>query len=357
MSEAEAKQSMETYFAALPRGAQPTSSAFFAAVDAMQREQNSLNPAGCVRAAAVPATMPPLAFCDVYDNVIALPAEGVVNLGRTGLLHPYVRAIQVSRTHATLVRDEVGLRIVAQGQGPVAVVPEQGTSTRLSMKGDTADVGIGDTIVLYPGAPSPHNEAFKLIEAPAPMEVEAPAAAPEISQPHAVVDQAQAAAFTSDAPMAAAPPRPAATGRDLLSDLNLASSAPAAPVDKRSGGATQRGAAHSEPPPSPLEVTSPMKTVGDELPHQSVKKGRAAKGAVETVTKEQTPADKRRAAKVRHEKVAAVLSLLVQYHATAPEASVETALDANDDSPTAAAMWLLDPNRTEKFSVRPVERA
>ena len=112
-----------------------------------------------------------------------------------------------------------------------------------------------------------------------------------------------------------------------------------------------------EPPHSPLEVTSPMKAVEDALPHQSVKKGRAAKGAVETVTKEQTPADKRRAAKVRHEKVAAVLSLLVQYHATAPEASVETALDANDDSPTAAAMWLLDPKHTEKFSVRPVERA
>ena len=138
--------------------------------------------------------------------------------------------------------------------------------------------------------------------------------------------------------------------------LALAST-PAAPVDKRSGGATQRGAAHSEPPPSPLEVTSPMKTVGDELPHQSVKKGRAEKGPVETVTKEQTPADKRRAAKVRHEKVAAVLSLLVQYHATAPEASVETALDANDDSPTDAAMWLLNPKHTEKFSVRPVERA
>ena len=355
MSEAEAKQGMEDFGRALLRGAPPTSSAFLAAADALQREQNSINPAGCARAAAVPVTFPSLAFRDVYDNVIALPAERVVNLGRTGLLHPYVRAIQVSRTHATLVRGEASLRIVAQGQGPVAVVPEQGTSTRLWRKGDTADVGIGDTIVLYPGAPSPHNEAFKLIEAPAPMEVEAPAAAPEISQPHAVVDQAQAAALTSDAPMVAAP-RPAATGRDLMSDLNLAS-APADPVDEHPGAATQRGAAHSEPPPSPLTAPSPMKTVGDALPRQSVKKGRAENGAVETVTKEQTPADKRRAAKVRHEKVAAVLSLLVQYHATAPEASVETALDANDDSPTAAAMWLLDPNRTEKFSVRPVKRA
>jgi len=186
------------------------------------------------------------------------------------------------------------------------------------------------------------------------MDVEAPAAAPEISQPPAAVEQAQAA-LTSDAPMAAAP-RPVATGRDLMSDLNSAS-APADPVDERSGGATQRGAAHSEPPPSPLTAPSPFKAVEDALPRQSVKKGRAEKGAVETVTKEQTPADKRRAAKVRHEKVAAVLSLLVQYHATAPEASVETALDANDDSPTAAAMWLLDPKRTEKFSVRPVERA
>ena len=354
MSEAEAKQGMVAFTAAVLRGAQPTSSAFCAAVDALAREQNSINPAGCARAAAVPVTFPLLALRDIYGNVIALPAEGVVNLGRTGLLHPYVRAIQVSRTHATLVRGEAGLLIVAQGQGPVAVVPEQGTCIRLWRKGDTAGVGIGDTIVLYPGAPSPHDEAFKLIEAPAPMEVEAPAAAPEISQPHAAVDQAQAAALTSDAPMAA--PRPAATGRDLMSDLNLAS-APADPVDKGSGGATQRGAAHSEPPPSPLAELSPMKTVGDALPHQSVKKGRAEKGAVETVTKEQTPADKRRAAKVRHEKVAAVLSLLVQYHATAPVASVETALDANDDSPTAAAMWLLDPKHTEKFSVRPVERA
>ena len=132
MSEAEAKQSMEDYGRALLRGAPPTSSAFLAAADALQREQNSINPAGCARAAAVPVTMPPLAFCDVYDNVIALPAEGVVNLGRTGLLHPYVRAIQVSRTHATVVRDEAGLQIVAQGQGPVAVVPEQGSHWQCS---------------------------------------------------------------------------------------------------------------------------------------------------------------------------------------------------------------------------------
>jgi hypothetical protein len=157
-----------------------------------------------------------------------------VNLGRKGLLENRVRAVQVSRTHATLVRDGAGLRIVAQGQGPVAVVPAQGTGIRLEKKGAAADVGINDRIVLYPDAPEGRkDESFELIVA---MEVEAPAAAPEISQPPAAVDQAQAAALTSDAPMAA--PRPAATGRDLMSDLNGAS-APAAPVDE-SSAATAR---------------------------------------------------------------------------------------------------------------------
>ena len=135
-------------------------------------------------------------------------------------------------------------------------------------------------------------------------------------------------------------------------------SAPADPVDERSGGATQRGATHSEPPPSPLAALSPMKTVEDALPHQRIKKGRAAKGAVETVTKGMTPVEDRRAAEERHRKVAAVLSELERYHVTAPEASVEAALDANNDSPTAAARWLItDPSRREKLSVRPVEGA
>ena len=62
MSEAEAKQGMETYFAALLLGAQPTSSAFSVAVDALRREQNSRNPAGCARAAAVPVRFPSLAL-------------------------------------------------------------------------------------------------------------------------------------------------------------------------------------------------------------------------------------------------------------------------------------------------------
>ena len=353
MSEAEAKEGMEDFGRALLRGAPPTSSAFLAAADKLQREQNSINPAGCARAAAVPVRMPPLALRGRDGSETRLPEFDTLNLGRHGLLADLIQNTNcVSKVTATLVRDEAGLRLVALGKNEVVVVTPRGSTERLQKKGDAADVRIGDRIVLLAEAPPPGDEAFELIEV---MDVEAPAAAPEISQPPAAVDQAQAAALTSDAPMAAAP-WPVAAGRDLISDLNLAA-APAAPVDERSGGATQRGAAHSEPPPSPLTAPSPMKSVGDALPRQSVKKGRAEKGAVETVTKEQTPADKRRAAKVRHEKVAAVLSLLVQYHATAPEASVETALDANGDSPTAAAMWLLDPKRTEKFSVRPVERA
>ena len=79
MSEAEAKQGMVAYDAGLLRGAQPTSSAFHAAVGALEREQNCRNPTGCARTAAVPVTFPLLALCDIYGNVIALPAEDAVN--------------------------------------------------------------------------------------------------------------------------------------------------------------------------------------------------------------------------------------------------------------------------------------
>ena len=107
-----------------------------------------------------------------------------------------------------------------------------------------------------------------------------------------------------------------------------------------------------------FRIHLPMKDVEDALPGQSVKKGRAARGAVETIAKEMTPVEDRRVAEQRHRKVAAVLSELERYHVTAPEASVEAALDANNDSPTAAAGWLItDPSRRVKLSVRPIPRA
>ena len=102
-----------------------------------------------------------------------------------------------------------------------------------------------------------------------------------------------------------------------------------------------------------------MKDVEEALPgKQLTKKVKAAGGAVEAKSKFQTPVEDRRAAEERHRKVAAVLSELERYHVTAPEASIEAALDANNDSPTAAARWLItDPSRRERLSVRPVERA
>ena len=93
-----------------------------------------------------------------------------------------------------------------------------------------------------------------------------------------------------------------------------------------------------------------MKAVGDSLPGQSVKKGRAARGAVETVAKKMTPVEDRRAAEQRHRKVAAVLRELERYHATAPEASVVAALEENDDNAYAAANCMI--RRMEEFSVR-----
>ena len=344
------RQAMSHAKEAMPQGAEQYVPRLNDATDVLERALNVSDPSGCARAAAVPVTHRPLALRAPDGSVIPLPEGGVVDLGREGLLQHHVPATAtlVSRLHASLVRGGDDLWVVVRGQRPVEVTSPQMTY-RLARPGDKVDVGSGYRIVLSPGAAPPHDFAFELVEVPEPMAVEAPAAgAHELAQPPAAVDQAQARALASGAPSMAAPTRV---------PVRTLGSVPAAPVDERSGGATQRGAAHSEPPPSPLTARSPMKTVGDALPHQSVKKGRAEKGAVETVTKEQTPADKRRAAKVRHEKVAAVLSLLVQYHATAPEASVETALEENDDSPTAAAMWLLDPKRTEKFSVRPVERA
>ena len=92
-----------------------------------------------------------------------------------------------------------------------------------------------------------------------------------------------------------------------------------------------------------------MKEVGDALPDQSVKKGRAAKGAVRTVAKKMTPVEDRRAKKERHR---AVKSELAGYGMTAPESSIEAALYENDNDVLDAYLWLLDPTRTEELSVR-----
>ena len=241
MSAEESDQTQERFQAALRGGAVAAEPAYDTAHGALLRELNADDPGGCARVVAAPVTMTPLALRGRDGSVIAVPAEGVVNLGREGVLaRSIINATHVSAIQATLVPSAAGWRLVAQGRGPTAVVSARGT-TRLQ-KGDVADVSVGDTIVLRPYAPGGvDKEEFKLVES---MEVEAPAAAPEISQPPAAVDQTQAAALTSDAPMAA--PRPAATGPDMMSDLNL-ESAPAAPVGELSGAATQRGPAHVEP--------------------------------------------------------------------------------------------------------------
>ena len=240
MSAEESDQTQERFQAALRGGAVAAEPAYDTAHGALLRELNADDPGGCARVVAAPVTMTPLALRSSSGNTIAL-TEGVVDLGREGVLAcSIVNATHVSAIQATLVPSAAGWRLVAQGRGPTAVVSARGT-TRLQ-KGDVADVSVGDTIVLRPYAPEGvDKEEFELVES---MEVEAPAAAPEISQPPAAVDQAQAVALTSDAPMAA--PRPAATGLDLMSDLDLAST-PAAPVDERSGEATHRGPSHVEP--------------------------------------------------------------------------------------------------------------
>ncbi len=240
MSAEGSDQTQERFQAALPGGAVAAEPAYDTAFDTLLRELNVNDPGGCARVVAAPITMTPLALRSSSGNTIAL-TEGVVDLGREGLLaHDIINATHVSATQATLVPSAAGWRLVAQGRGPTAVRSARGT-TRLQ-KGDVADVSVGDTIVLRPYAPKGvDKEEFELIVA---MEVEAPAAAPESSQPPAAVDQVQAAALTSDAPMAA--PRPAATGPEMMSDLNL-ESAPSSPVDEHSGEATQRGPAHVEP--------------------------------------------------------------------------------------------------------------
>ena len=99
----------------------------------------------------------------------------------------------------------------------------------------------------------------------------------------------------------------------------------------------------------------PMKDVEEALPGaQRTKKVRAAGGAVEAKIKFPTPAEDRRAKKERHR---AVSSELASHGVTAPESSIEAALYANDDDVSDACMLLLDPTRTEEFSVRPISRA
>ena len=241
MSAEESDQTQEGFEAALRGGADAAEPAYDTAHDTLLRELNANNPGGCARAVATAVALSPLALRSSRGNTIALATEGVVNLGRKGLLHGHTCSVFVEDEQATLVISRTGLRVVAQGRNPTAVVSEQGKTFRLEKKGDVTDVSIGDSIVLRPDAPEGEKEVFELIEV---MDVEAPTAASEPSQSPAAVDQVQAAALTSDVPMAA--PRPAATGRDQMSDLDLVS-APAAPVDEPSGEATQRGPAHIEP--------------------------------------------------------------------------------------------------------------
>ena len=233
---------MERYNAAVDGGADAAKPAYGDAHQALLRELNANNPGGCARAVATAVALSPLALRSSRGNTIALATEGVVNLGRRGLLHGHTCSVFVEDEHATLVISRTGLRVVAQGRNPTAVVSEQGKTFRLEKKGDVTDVSIGDSIVLRPDAPEGEKEVFELVEV---MDVEAPAAASEPSQSPAAVDQVQAAALTSDAPMAA--PRPAATGRDQMSDLDLVS-APAAPADELSGAATQRSLARVDEP-------------------------------------------------------------------------------------------------------------
>ena len=323
---------------AMPQGAETYAPRLNEATKALERMLNVSNPRGCALAAATAVALPPLALRGRDGKPTPLPEFDTLNLGRHGLLANCIQNTNcVSKVTATLVRDAAGLRLVALGKNEVAVVTAGGVTERLRKKGDAADVRIGDRIVLLAEAPPPGDEAFELIEV---MDVEAPAAAPELAQPPAAVADAEALASGARSMTARSPAVPG---------LALGS-VPAAPVDERSGGATQRGQSRSEPPPSPLAVPSPMKEVGDALPDQSVKKGRAAKGAVQTVAKKMTPVEDRRAAEQRHRKVPAVLLELERYHLTAPEASVEAALEENDDIAYAAANCMI--RRMEEFSVR-----
>lgn len=335
---------------AMPQGAEGYVPRMNEATEALERRLNADDPTGCARAAAVPLTHPPLALCARDGSVIPLPEGSFVDLGRTGLLRHHIPATAtlVSRTHASLVLGKDDLWVVARGQGAVEVVSPQMTY-RLVRPGDKVDVGIGYTIVLSPDAAAPHNFAFKLVKAPEPMAVEAPAAgAPELAQPPVAVDQAQARALASGAPSMTAQ-SPAVPGLALASTL-------AAPVGERLDAPTQRDSLpRVEPPQSPLDEPSLMRDVEEAMPgKQLTKKSRAAGGAVEAKTKFQTPVEDRRAKKERHR---AVKSELAGHGMTAPTSSVEAALYANDDDVSDACMWLLDPARMEEFSVRPISRA
>ena len=334
------RQAMSHAKAAKSRGAEAYVPRLNEATKALERALNVSNPRGCARAAAEPVTFPSLALRARDGNETPLPEFDTLNLGRHGLLANCIQNTNcVSKVTATLVRDAAGLRLVALGKNEVAVVTPGGSTERLKKKGDAADVRIGDRIVLLAEAPPPGDEAFELIEV---MDVEAPAAAPEIMHPPAAVDQARAGTFASGAQSVTAP-------SPAVPVLTLGAT-PAAPVEGRLGAPTQRSSPpRVEPPRSPLAARSPMKAVGDALPGQSVKKGRAAKGAVETVAKKMTPVEDRRAAEQRHRKVAAVLRELERYHVTAPEASVEAALEENDDNAYAAANCMI--RRMEEFSV------
>ena len=183
--------------AAMPQGAEGYVPALEEATKALERALNVSNPRGCARAAAMPVTLPSLALRARDGNETPLPEFDTLNLGRHGLLANCIQNTNcVSKVAATLVRDEAGLRLVALGKNEVAVVRPGGVTERLKKKGDAADVRIGDRIVLLAEAPPPGDEAFELIEM---MDVEAPAAAPELAQPGAAVDQAQARVLASGA--------------------------------------------------------------------------------------------------------------------------------------------------------------
>ena len=338
MSSEQTRQAMRHAKEAMPQGAEAYAPRLNEATKALERMLNVSNPRGCARATAAPATFAPRALRGRDGNETHLPDEDVVDLGREGLLAgSIISTTHVSATQATLVRNAAGWRLVARGRGPAAVVSTRGT-TLLENKGDVADVSVGDTILLRPYAPEGvDKEEFELIEV---MDVEAPAAAPELAQPPAAVADAEALASGARSMTARSPAVP-----------GLALGAmPAAPVGERRDAPTQRGSLpRVDPPTSPLAVPSPMKEVGDALPDQSVKKGRAAKGAVQTVAKKMTPVEDRRAAEERHRKVPAVLLELERYHLTAPEASVEAALEENDDIAYAAANCMI--RRMEEFSV------
>ena len=340
------RQAISHAKAAMPQGAETYVPRLNEATEALERRLNAEDPTGCARAAAVPVTHRPLALRAPDGSVIPLPEGGVVDLGREGLLRHHVPATAtlVSRLHASLVRGGDDLWVVVRGQGQVEVTSPQVTY-RLARPGDKVDVGIGYTIVLSPDAAAPHNFAFKLIEAPAPMEVEAPTAGPpELAQPPAAVDQAQARALASGAQSMTAPTR--------VPVLALASTL-AAPVEKRFDALTERSPPpRVEPPPSPLDKPSLMRDVEEAMPgKQLMKKSRAAGGAVEAKIKFPTPAEDRRAKKERHR---AVSSELAGHGMTAPESSVEAALYENGDDVSDACTWLLDPTRMEEFSVHPI---